>query len=206
MQGSGCWGQRPGVRTPGFMMPPLARLEGKQAGPRIALLGPTSWGSHPRLYDAAACAAGLKEKAYRPICRIALTHFRNRNSVTGTRPKLRHLVPRSASSPGGPIIANILNLPGNGRPMRYSSPPSSGDVKPHALGQRQLLAVVDRARLPAHVGFPGVGAGLAAAAGRLLAAEGAADLGARGADIDVGDPAVRALRARGTARPPAGRS
>ena len=37
-----------------------------------------------------------------------------------------------------------------------------------------------------------VGAGLAAAAGFLLAAERAADLGARGADIDVGDAAVGA--------------
>ena len=45
-----------GFYTPGFMMPPLARLEGTQASARIGLLGPTSWGSHPRLYDAAACA------------------------------------------------------------------------------------------------------------------------------------------------------
>src|SRR6188472_671428 len=61
-----------------------------------------------------------------------------------------------------------------------------------ALRQRQVLAVVDRAGLPAHVGLPGVGARLAAAAGFLLAAEGAADLGARGADVDVGDAAVAA--------------
>src|SRR5256885_12604550 len=43
----------------------------------------------------------------------------------------------------------------------------------------------------AHVGLPRVGAGFAAAAGLLLAPEGAADLGARGADVDVGDAAIR---------------
>ena len=63
-----------------------------------------------------------------------------------------------------------------------------------ALGQGEGGAVVDGAGLAAHVGFPGVGAGLAAAAGGLLAAEGAADLGAGGADVDVGDPAVGAGR------------
>jgi hypothetical protein len=53
-------------------------------------------------------------------------------------------------------------------------------------------AVVDRVGRAAHVALPGVGAGLAAAAGLLLAAERAADLGARRADVDVGDAAVGA--------------
>jgi hypothetical protein len=55
-----------------------------------------------------------------------------------------------------------------------------------------MLRPVDRVGLAAHVGLPGVGAGLAAAAGVLLAAEGAADLGAAGADVHVGDAAVAA--------------
>ena len=73
---------------------------------------------------------------------------------------------------------------------------SGVDVELHALGQRQGRAVVDRVGGAAHVGLPGVRAGLAAAAGLLLAAEGAADLGARGADIDVGDAAIRARAPR----------
>src|SRR3954468_3842825 len=62
-----------------------------------------------------------------------------------------------------------------------------------ALRQGEGVAVVDGAGLAAHVGFPGVGARLAAAARRLLAPEGTADLGTRGTDVDVSDPAVRAL-------------
>ena len=59
-----------------------------------------------------------------------------------------------------------------------------------ALRQRQRVGVVDRVGLPAHVGLPRVGARFASAAGFLLAAEGAADFGAAGADVDVGDAAV----------------
>src|SRR3546814_17222299 len=46
-------------------------------------------------------------------------------------------------------------------------------------------------RLPPHVGPPCIRTRFAAAAGFLLATEGAADLGAGGADVDVGDAAVR---------------
>src|SRR5262245_8840348 len=67
-------------------------------------------------------------------------------------------------------------------------------VELDALRQRQLAAPVDRRRLPAHVRLPAVGAGLAAAASILLPAEGAADLGARGANVHVGDAAVAADR------------
>src|SRR4051812_42542679 len=70
----------------------------------------------------------------------------------------------------------------------------SGDVELHALRQRQLAAVVDRVGGAAHVRLPAVGARFAAAAGLLLAAERAADLGARGPDVDVGDAAIRAER------------
>src|SRR5690606_31671521 len=68
------------------------------------------------------------------------------------------------------------------------------DVEGHALRQRQRLRIVDGVGSAAHVSLPGVRAGLPAAARLLLAAKGAADLGARSADIDVGDTAVRALR------------
>src|SRR5690242_20295465 len=71
---------------------------------------------------------------------------------------------------------------------------ADSDVEVHALRERQVAAVVDRHGLAPHVGLPAVGAGLAAAARVLLAAERAADLGPRGADVHVRDPAVRALR------------
>ena len=61
-----------------------------------------------------------------------------------------------------------------------------------ALRQREFFAVVHGLGGAAHVVFPSVAAGLAAAAGFFLAAEGPADLGARGADVDVGDAAVAA--------------
>src|SRR6185312_15869200 len=61
-----------------------------------------------------------------------------------------------------------------------------------SLGERQVARPVDGVGLAAHVGPPGIGARLAAAAGVLLPAEGAADLGARGADVDVGNAAVAA--------------
>ena len=47
--------------------------------------------------------------------------------------------------------------------------------------------------MAAHVGLPGIGAGLAPTAGVFLATERSADLGAAGADVDVGDPAIRAV-------------
>src|SRR3954453_5844474 len=69
--------------------------------------------------------------------------------------------------------------------------PSDGEV--HSLGERQLAGVVDRVGGSPHVGAPGVGPGLAAAAGVLLSSEGTSDLGPRRADVDVDDAAVRAL-------------
>ena len=66
------------------------------------------------------------------------------------------------------------------------------DVEDDALGERQLAREVDGRGLAAHVRLPRVGARLAAAAGLLLAAEGAADLGAARADVHVRDPAVGA--------------
>src|SRR5690606_23191136 len=62
------------------------------------------------------------------------------------------------------------------------------------LRQRQRVGVVDGVGLAAHIGPPRIRARFPATAGFLLAAEGAADLGARGADVDVGDAAVRTGR------------
>src|SRR5690606_33753990 len=64
-------------------------------------------------------------------------------------------------------------------------------VELDALGQRQFVGVVDGVGLAAHVRTPCIRARLAAAAGFLLAADRAADLWAGGADVDVGDAAVR---------------
>src|SRR5579862_4829832 len=66
------------------------------------------------------------------------------------------------------------------------------DVELNALRERQRAAIVHGVGGPAHVGLPAVGAGFAAAAGLLFAAERPADLGARGTDIDVGDAAIGA--------------
>src|SRR5215469_14661459 len=66
------------------------------------------------------------------------------------------------------------------------------DLELDPLRERQLAAPVDRVGLAAHVGLPGVRAGLAAAAGVLLSTERATDLGSRGTEIDVGDAAVAA--------------
>src|SRR3981189_3247171 len=69
---------------------------------------------------------------------------------------------------------------------------SSADVEADALGQGEVGAVVDGVGGSTHVLLPGVGAGFAASSGFFFAAEGSADLCARGADVDVGDAAVGA--------------
>ena len=69
---------------------------------------------------------------------------------------------------------------------------SSTQIELDALRQRQLIGPVDGVGLAPHVLLPGIGAGFAPAAGFFFAAEGAADLGAGGADVHVGDAAVAA--------------
>src|SRR5690606_9495976 len=59
-----------------------------------------------------------------------------------------------------------------------------------ALGQRQVIAIVDCVGGAPHIGAPAVRAALAAAAGLLLAAKGPADLRTRGSDVDIGYAAV----------------
>ena len=85
------------------------------------------------------------------------------------------------------------------RPCRTRSRTPNALVRPYGSMSNSMpwasgsvAAPVDGVGLAAHVGLPGIRAGLAAAAGVLLAAEGAADLGARGAEVDVGDAAVAA--------------
>ena len=63
-----------------------------------------------------------------------------------------------------------------------------------ALGQGQVLAVVDRVSRAAHVGLPGVGTRFPAASGILLSAEGAANFSAGGSDVYVGNPAIGTRR------------
>src|SRR5260370_1205910 len=65
------------------------------------------------------------------------------------------------------------------------------DIEPHALRERKLRPEIDRVGGATHVSLPGIGAGLAAAAGLLLAPKGAADLRSRRPDVHVGDAAVR---------------
>ena len=73
-------------------------------------------------------------------------------------------------------------------------------IEVDALRERQVRAPVDRIGLPAHVSLPRVGTCLAPAAGLLLSAECAADLGTGCADIDVGDATVGARRRQETFR------
>src|SRR5687767_9826171 len=98
--------------------------------------------------------------------------------MTGSRPG--HSSRRSAT-------------PGSSTATRPARPPS-GDVELDALRERQVARVVDRVGLAPHVDLPGVGTRFAAAARVLLAAERAADLGTRSADVDVGNAAVAAGR------------
>src|SRR6188768_3152054 len=68
------------------------------------------------------------------------------------------------------------------------------DIEHYALSQRQRTAEIDGIGGAAHIGAPGVRARFTATAGFLFATEGAADFSARGADIDVGDAAIRTGR------------
>ena len=59
-----------------------------------------------------------------------------------------------------------------------------------ALRQRQARRPIDRVGLAAHIGPPGIRAGLAPAAGFFFAAKRPADLSTTRANIDIGDAAV----------------
>src|SRR5438552_2220790 len=70
--------------------------------------------------------------------------------------------------------------------------PILANIKLYALGERKVVAEIDGAGDPAHVRLPSVGAGLAPAAGFLLAAKCAPNLRARRSYIGVCDAAIRA--------------
>lgn len=60
------------------------------------------------------------------------------------------------------------------------------------LSERHLLRVIDRTSAPPAILLPGVPSGFATPARGVVAAEGSADLGARGAGVDVDDAAAGA--------------
>ena len=68
-------------------------------------------------------------------------------------------------------------------------------VEVESLSKRKGVTIVDRVRLAAHILLPRIGAGLASSAGRLLATESAANLGAIRGNVNVGDTSVGASRA-----------
>src|SRR5262245_45098157 len=107
-------------------------------------------------------------------------------TATNKRSHKRRMVP-----PAG-MDDRLARLKGSPAPVQ-SCPGSALQVEADALRERQCRTPVDRAGLPAHVRFPGVGARFAAATRFLFTAEGTADFGTRGADIDVGNTAVAAL-------------
>src|SRR5215470_1382294 len=96
----------------------------------------------------------------------------------GLRPRIASTIRRSRSR-----IVTIESVRARG-----------SEIELDALRERQRVGVVDRVRLPAHVRLPRIGARFAPAAGFLLAAERAADLGAGRTDVDVRDATVRARR------------
>src|SRR5688572_4855965 len=143
------------------------------------------------------CAPFLSRPAARPTGLGKVRPNARVGSGAGRRPSsglspLRYAASIAASVAPCAVSASSPNR--KGRTMEYMS--GSGgwrsEVELDALCQRQRVGVVDGIRLPAHVGAPCIRTRLATAAGFLLATERTANLGAAGADIDVGDAAVRA--------------
>src|SRR3712207_4049123 len=83
-------------------------------------------------------------------------------------------------------VARSTSSPATGRGPRPPRPSRASDRELHPLRQGQLAGVVDRVGRAAHVAAPRVGAGLPPAPGLLLPAEGPADLGAGGPDVEIG--------------------
>ena len=78
---------------------------------------------------------------------------------------------------GARTVLDYLLAPWTARCARIEAMTVSIVAELDALSQRQFVGVVDGVGGAPHVGLPGVGAGFAAAAGVLLAAESTADLG-----------------------------
>ena len=68
---------------------------------------------------------------------------------------------------------------------------SQGELNP--LRQWQFRSKINSIGLPPHVGFPGIGARLAAATGFLFTAKCPAYFGTRRTNIDIGNAAIGAL-------------
>src|SRR5438874_2161914 len=98
------------------------------------------------------------------------------------------------------MLAVFAEFGGYSRDQPNPAWPAESDLKSKPeldpLRQRQFGRPVDGCSLAAHVGFPRIAAGFAAAAGVLLAAECAADFRSAGADIHIGDTAVAAAMAQ----------
>src|ERR1700722_4874850 len=97
-------------------------------------------------------------------------------------------------------IASSLSIPGEAF-KTYSARIATASVEKcgpsyielNSLRERQLRAPIDGVRLAPHVGLPRIRARFTAAARVFLAAECAADLGTRGAQVHVRDPAIAAV-------------
>src|SRR5690606_5419247 len=174
---------------------------------------PTSTKPKPSPSSASTCSPFLSSPAARPtglgnaspstlVTSGATGGASNRPSALPcTRSSARKVTPcaRSASieNSSGRSIRYISLAPSPPFPVPRSLFPLFApglQVELDPLRQRQRIRVIDRVRLPPHVGLPRIRARFPATAGLLLAAEGAADLGPGGADVDVGDAAVRTGR------------
>src|ERR1700722_14252090 len=73
--------------------------------------------------------------------------------------------------------------------IKTNASPRSSEL--HALSQGKFAGIIDGVGTSAHVGLPRVRTGFPSAAGLLLAAERATDLGARRADVHIRDATIR---------------
>src|SRR4029079_5022788 len=74
---------------------------------------------------------------------------------------------RAANRARSSVLLTVRGLLITLNSLRSASWAGCSDREVHALGERQLTGVVDRVGRSAHVGAPGVGTGLATAAGLL---------------------------------------
>src|ERR1035437_1621935 len=131
----------------------------------------------------------------RPACRLPHDP-RDRKSFTSSHlredaPLPSAVLTEAGGAPNAPGSASEQFVPAR----RPEDRAALSELEFDALRQRQLAGPIERIGLPAHVGLPRVAARFAPAAGIFLAAERAADFGAAGADIDIGDAAIAAAMA-----------
>src|SRR5690242_19823922 len=133
-----------------------------------------NWSTGPRLLsvDSAMCGPECSTQTQLPTATKACDERRRIHS---------------AEARGG---SGGCAVPGAARRVQASTPQLNLCPERDPLRERERRRPVDGVRLAAHVDLTVVGAGLAAAARLLLAAERTADLRARRADVHVGDAAV----------------